>query len=975
MPASIKETNYRELHSLKDGDIIQCKDATYTIEGKPIGYGGSSILYGARRGDTGILYAIKEWFPHQNCMQFKRTNGVIQPIKPDDNQLSTQMNHARKNLENEARISQHLFNVNTRTVPTYKILTPISITTGGETHTEVAAGIFSEQLRFDTKAKSLEAILTEIGESYTPKERRMTRGLPNIYLTACLMEEVLRALQQVHNARDLEDPSMQGYYYGDLHPKNVFFAETDIAKKHVGIAHLLDYGSSMALDCNGKTEELIAKSIFSTKGYRPPEANKEGYFKLDKRADIYSAGCLLYRCVVSKAKFAIAENKTSPVLGPSALSEVDGKAIGCSGRALVLLNDILDKATRELSDPGGRYGSIDEMQDAIQRLKEAVEPPKNLLPLPPEPSDSFIEHSRDNEVSVFQEAIKGYKPVFIWGQGGVGKTEISLDLARQSSPLKGAYWVQFQNSMRETILNMNFSGYEPEHKESEEADYQERLKILREQYQDALIIIDNADCPGQTIEDLRDEKSYKDLTKLGIHLVFTTRSTVEWAPQWEVKELSKSYLLQLMRKWCRDPMITDEQLLKLIDAVDGHTLTVALMAKTLGRSRRRITAEQMLKRLKLGILSEIQDPQIRSDQDRGIKAQTYEHLRVLFNLSGMDDDAKCVLRYAASLPKVGMDCRIFENCLHQKQENALTDLLDCGWLKNSSDNVLSIHPVIRAVCQKELIDIDRDREDHMRFLQMLLTQAERMLLEQNANAEQRFKGIRQVIAMCDAIAQRIGIVHITDALWRRIDNLQKIVGHRYLCKQIKSYYLDTGETRIPYTQKNGENGLWSFDLEEDDNIQYVVCTVERSNDSRIVVQPLKAQTSSSGNKTQRTVYFSLGDMSKTIYVYAYHQDIQTMYRYDGYFSPRGVMLKPTPYTLPLYYACRTEGSVQLRRIVMYSIYETCEGDWTLYYTIEKTEEKFGGKVILIDSNNINNVLFSDDSIHEETKYFADFVFW
>ena len=714
MTASIKETNYRELHALKDGDIIQTQDAKYTIEGQPIGYGGSSILYAARKSDTGILYAIKEWFPHQNCTQFKRINGVIQPIKPDEGQPVAQMKHARKNLENEARISQHLFNVNTRTVPICKVLVPISITTGGETHTEVAAGIFSEQLRFDTKAKSLEVILTEINESYTPKERRKTRGLPNIYLTACLMEEVLRALQQVHSARDPEDPSMQGYYYGDLHPKNVFFAETVITDKHVGIAHLLDYGSSMVLDCSGKTEELIAKDVFSTDGYRPPETNKGGCFRLDKRADIYSAGCLLYRCVISKAKFAIAENKTSPVLGRAALSELDGKAIGCSGRALALLNSILDNATKE--DPAKRFPHVNKMLEAIQRLKELTEPPTNLLPNNLSTPDFPISHSRDKELGALMDSIHSGESVFIYGVGGIGKTEVAIELARRIDPPKGAYLVHFQNSMRETILNMNFSGYlapvddSMSQEEKKEADYQERLKILREQYQDALIIIDNFDVPGRTLDDLRREPAYQDFLSISsIRKIYTTRYPIG-RKEWEINRLPDTVLLGIMRHYCPDKKrFPDEQLQALINPVDGHTLTLILIAKTLEESWGRITPTTILRALKMNSLSQPDFPEVTNDQNRSYQQQQiYCHLKTLFNLSGMREIEKTVLSHASLLPRSGLNALIFEKSLEKKERKVLHTLVKRGWLIRNEESKIQIHPVIREVCKTELAPAERN---------------------------------------------------------------------------------------------------------------------------------------------------------------------------------------------------------------------------------------------------------------------------
>lgn len=80
----------------------------------------------------------------------------------------------------------------------------------------------------------------------------------------------------------------------------------------------------MTVDITGKTSVLQMRNIYSTDGYWPPEASKDGV-RLSQSADIYSAGCLLLRCVVSKAKRATYGR--SPIAGTSALDEVVASSI------------------------------------------------------------------------------------------------------------------------------------------------------------------------------------------------------------------------------------------------------------------------------------------------------------------------------------------------------------------------------------------------------------------------------------------------------------------------------------------------------------------------------------------------------------------------------------------------------------------------------------------------------------------------
>ena len=702
------DRNYREEQALRDGDIIRCKDADYTIVGKPIGFGGSSILYGARRSGSEMLFAIKECFPAEGCCAFKRINGVIQPKDLDDGNAVAVLAHFRDSIENEKRIGQHIFNTTNRAVPTIDILEPISVTTEGKTYTQVSAGIFSVQPRFDLKARSLEDILNEINTNCSNEERRKTKGLPNIYFTACLLEEVLKALQQIHKARDPKNPKLQGWIFGDLSPKNIFFAETDIAQKHAGIAHFLDYGSSMELDEKGETKELAEKDIYSTDGYRPPEASVGAYFKLDQRADIYSAGCLLHRCVVSKAKFAIAAKKRSPVLGPAALDEIDGKYIGCTDRALKLLNDILDKATKEKSSE--RYPNVDDMLTAMLELKRAAEPVSYELPANLSSPDYFVPHSRDKELSALAKSVNQGETVFLHGVGGIGKTECAIQLAHLLNPPRGAYLVPFQNSMKETILKMKFSGYQFEARNNsleaeaqEEAEYQERLKILQKHYRDTVLIIDNFDADNKALDELRREPAFVDFLGLDLKRIFTTRYPVG-RKDWEIKELSDSALLKLMRHYCNDNNISDEQYLAILKEIQNHTLTATLIAKTLEESWGDITPEMILEALHGSRLSQEDYPEVVSDQNRSYQQrQIYEHLKALFSLSGMSEDDRVVLCCATLLhPQWGMQISIFKSCLKQGEQKSLRNLVKRGWLIRTKDNELVMHPIIREVCTEEL---------------------------------------------------------------------------------------------------------------------------------------------------------------------------------------------------------------------------------------------------------------------------------
>ena len=356
----------------------------------------------------------------------------------------------------------------------------------------------------------------------------------------------------------------------------------------------------------------------------------------------------------------------------------------------------------------------DYLDSQLGDLPGDVKRPAHLLPPVPGLSEAFLPGSRDRELERLEKALGQGKPVFIWGLGGMGKTQTAIALANRCAPPRGAYFLRYtlpddpaREAMWETIRQADLSGYaldagtETDPDVLMEREYREKLEILRREYADTLLVIDNFDCPGKSILELKVERSYRDvaaLESLGVSLVFTTRYPAD--PDWEIRPLSEDRLLELMRKSCADH--TDEQLLALIRAVGGHTLMVDLMAKTLEESWNTVTPEQLLEALKDATLNIADFPAVASDKD-GLfaQAQIYKHLLALFNLSGLTAAAKTVLGFATFIAREGLDDTLFLESLPAAEKKELQNLCKRGWLRRE-DHVITIHPAVLQVCRGEL---------------------------------------------------------------------------------------------------------------------------------------------------------------------------------------------------------------------------------------------------------------------------------
>lgn len=359
-----------------------------------------------------------------------------------------------------------------------------------------------------------------------------------------------------------------------------------------------------------------------------------------------------------------------------------------------------------------RQWKKDAEDAASNRLGKPVDTAKKNvrqfpLQAPAIPLTDFVEGSRDNEIAALRESLEKEGIVFLWGFGGMGKSETAIKLALGMEPKGGVFLMHYQNSMRDTILKLNFDGYKlyatPSTNTPETfaaADLRQRMKMLKEGYRDAILIVDNFDVEGKSLSDLQSEPAYQELVSGGFKLIFTTRYPVN-RPEWEIRPLTPEYRLKLMRNLSQGIRATDEELLELIDAVDGHTLTLALMAKTLKASLR-ITPKLMLDALKNNSLEELKSRAVSSDKDRDTTQRRIEaHLATLFDLSKLDEDARTVLACATLLPDGGFEPNLFLDCLPDKQQEALEKLTDINWL-TLMDGLITIHPVMRQVCRISL---------------------------------------------------------------------------------------------------------------------------------------------------------------------------------------------------------------------------------------------------------------------------------
>ena len=367
-----------------------------------------------------------------------------------------------------------------------------------------------------------------------------------------------------------------------------------------------------------------------------------------------------------------------------------------------------------------------EIHDYLREHLHLVREPVPALNLPLQSgmaAKNFV--GREEELLELAQRFEKDPIVVLSGLGGMGKTELAVRFGREyeESGWGWAYFLHFSGSFSATLrsnVTGIIPGYSPEGK-PEAQIVADALAALNRCGKGDLLILDNAD--EGSITALR-----RELSKLPMRVLVTSRKAVAGAVR--VEPLSNDALYAVFE--LNNVNISKEEMDALIGAVNAHTLTVDVMARTMGRGRRSATPEKMLAALKERDLSrgftKVEIDYAGSPE----QARINEHLKAVFRVAELAEEAQKLLRCATLLPEGGMDDELFLAPFAEEAGDWLDDLIEGGWLY-MKDGLLCIHPVIRIVCVEVLkpteencraflygiwSQYDRKQYDHAKFRQM-----------------------------------------------------------------------------------------------------------------------------------------------------------------------------------------------------------------------------------------------------------------
>lgn len=371
------------------------------------------------------------------------------------------------------------------------------------------------------------------------------------------------------------------------------------------------------------------------------------------------------------------------------------------------VQDLLDTAYAKL---GIHRKALDYLNSDLNRDSDA-----RYLWLPPPAGVGFSAFiGRGEELGKLRDLIRsGIKPVVITGLPGSGKTELVLHFAHNYQEGQ-VFFTRFHTSFTHTVAGMA-QGIRPMLTSRELAESDDKLcsmvlDLLANCTRNDILIIEDAQIPPEGSEQWAKDDTLQKLLALDCRLIFTTQA--DYPGGVCVQPLPYQDLYAFFKKY--DVSLPKAQMDKLIDAVNGHTLMIDLIARTL-RDQGSLTAEQVLTAVRSGT----PEAAIPTGYDASAEQPLVQPLvRILLDFAQFDETTRNVLRWASLIPPQGIDLELFKSALSKDDAAALRTLVELRWVQ-INDRTITVPSATRMVCSSTLKPTD---ENCGAFLQALWQQ-------------------------------------------------------------------------------------------------------------------------------------------------------------------------------------------------------------------------------------------------------------
>ena len=516
----------------------------------------------------------------------------------------------------------------------------------------------------------------------------------------------------------------KGYLHLDIKPDNIY-----VLKETNQIINLFDFDTVKL-----KSDLENGNYIASTNKISAPEISKAeideftGKYlqEVDERADIYAIGHILFEKVMER------DAKSSDIILGKKFNLGKTKLLENSSPQLrEKIQEIFQHTVVRMKSE--RYSNTDELIKALdQALEIATEEKDGYLiddNITVTTSNSYY-ISRKDKLSEIRQHLENYHIAYLYGIGGIGKSETAREYAEEYRDSYTTIQLSvYSGDLKALIAGLKFSSDDKSGDYFEKdinIRYETKLSLLSKAMinnERTLLIIDNYNVEPDSDEYKRNVEVMKDLKKLHIHILFTTRTSPnDDKTKIDIEELSKEELRHMFFAINPKDIGKEERIAQvdeLIETAYRHTLTVDLVAhqtaKIEGYGKK--TLSDYIKVLKeSGINSGINVAVYNNKDDNGKSDIIFEHIRALFNLTALTEKEKYIMVNACLLPLSGMPVAEFESFIDLEnypnsesndgwgEDSTISSLVKSGWIKRIDGEVskITLHPIVSEVAINEL---------------------------------------------------------------------------------------------------------------------------------------------------------------------------------------------------------------------------------------------------------------------------------
>ena len=299
------------------------------------------------------------------------------------------------------------------------------------------------------------------------------------------------------------------------------------------------------------------------------------------------------------------------------------------------------------------------------------------------------------ELAELHDILCDNNKVFVNGVGGIGKSEFVKAYAREfRKDFTNILYFYYDTDLKNLIADIDFSDDRPEDTDNEK--FKRHNRYLRSLNDDTLIVIDNFDTTAS------DEELLDVVMKYKCKVIFTTRSNFDCGYTYQLGEITDiNGLFEMFGKLYSDADKHRDTVIKIIEAVNRHTLSVELAARLLEKGL--LAPDEVLQKLTECSVDPETSDRINVKKDgKSVKATFYEHIRTLFSLFKLSDDYQFILRCLTFVRVIGIDPRLFAHFLLLSDMNDINDLEELGLIKVES-NRISLQPIVKDIAIAELV--------------------------------------------------------------------------------------------------------------------------------------------------------------------------------------------------------------------------------------------------------------------------------